>query len=83
MRMNRNELNERQLTSVYGGYCYDNAWDGSPQKRFQAIDDRTGDVIGSFPRPDDAEKCCHHYNMSTEQLNWKKLSSLRETGSFE
>ncbi len=70
------ELSLDDLDGASGGYIYSNGDD--PEYPYELIDDRTGDVIAYFARKQDAIDSARDGKISTKEITWEQLKTLRE-----
>ena len=73
------ELPDEMLDDVAGGYLYRNHDD----LRWEVIDDKTGDVRGSFYFKSNAEDNAKELGQSKKEISWDQLDRLRKTGSIK
>ncbi len=70
------ELSLDDLDGASGGYIYSNGDD--PEYPYELIDDKTGDVLAYFARKQDAIESARLDNISTREITWEQLKTLRE-----
>lgn len=74
------KLEDEQIATVTGGYIFNavNISNSDPQKPWEIIDDKTGDVLGRFANYDDALEAARKVNRSGELISWDDLVDLRK-----
>jgi len=79
--MNEKKIKDEDLESVSGGYIFDaTKIDRSPEtfrKRWEVIDDITGDVRGAFDRLGKAEEAADDLGLSKDKIDLVFLNKLR------
>ncbi len=83
--MNEKKIKNEDLESVSGGYIFDaTKIDRSPEtfrKRWEVIDDITGEVRGAFDRLGKAEEVADDLGLSKDRIEWDFVNELREKNS--
>ena len=73
------KLDEHEEEKVGGGYIYgEGALKG---KRWEVIDDNTGDVLGRYSTEREAKRMAKEKHQTRKRLSsWEQLSDLRHAG---
>ncbi len=83
--MNEKKIKNEYLESVSGGYIYNaTETDRSPEtfrKRWEVIDDITGDVRGAFDSLRKAHELADELKLSKDKIYWNDVKKLREKNS--
>ncbi|MBR1740454.1 MAG: hypothetical protein IJ733_01025 [Lachnospiraceae bacterium] len=76
------KLSDDALEGVSGGYIfYANGCQGSdPNRQWEVINDKNGDVIERFGTKEDAMKYAESIGESDEQVPWETVNKLRNPG---
>ena len=81
---NAKKLENEELKDVNGGYIYDTGevfiGNGTFLLSLEVIDDKTGEVIQEARSYSEANSICKEKGLSTKEIDWDQLSSLRKTG---
>lgn len=76
-KRNLNDLNPENLESVAGGYVYYAS--NHPDFKYEAIDDKTGNVLGRYRTKEDAKFAAKKFGNSDELISkYRTLERIRE-----
>ena len=74
------KLNDENLKDVTGGYQFQHRWGNERSMVYEAIDDKTGDVVATFSDRDECYRYCKSNGLKIDHLSWEQLQGLREYG---
>lgn len=78
-KRNLNDLNPEKLESVAGGYVYYAS--NHPDFKYEAIDDKTGNVLGRYKTFEEAKLAARRFGNTDEMIfRYSTLNKIREEG---
>lgn len=81
MSEEKKELTQGDIAEVSGGFLFDAHGCGHDHLAYEVIGNK-GEILGSFNNKEDAADFAKSKNISTRELNWSQLDSLRKTSEM-